>query len=65
MPKVKTNKSVSKRFRKTASGKFKRHQSKRRHLMVSKNASKKRQMRSAPVVHATDEKRLRILLPYA
>jgi large subunit ribosomal protein L35 len=65
MPKMKTNKSVSKRFKKTASGLFKRNKAKRRHLMVNKTSKQKRQSRQVALVHKTDSKRLQVLLPYA
>jgi large subunit ribosomal protein L35 len=65
MPKLKTNKSVSKRFKKTASGLFKRNKAKRRHLMTSKNAKQKRQFRQTAIVKLVDSRRLAVLLPYA
>ncbi len=65
MPKMKTNKSVSKRFKKTASGTFKRNKTKRRHLMTCKTRGQKRNFKDQPLVEATDSKRFAVLLPYA
>lgn len=65
MPKLKTNKSVSKRLKKTASGKLKRGRTRRRHLMTSKNAKQKRSFRKTPMVKGVDAKRLSLLIPYA
>ncbi|MBN2144257.1 MAG: 50S ribosomal protein L35 [Candidatus Aureabacteria bacterium] len=65
MPKLKTNKSVSKRFKKTASGLFKRNKTRRRHLMISKNTKQKRQFRKKVIVKQQDAKRLSRLMPYA
>ena len=36
MPKLKTHSGAAKRFKKTATGKFKRGQSKMRHILTSK-----------------------------
>ena len=46
MPKMKTNRGAAKRFRKTASGKYKRGQSHRRHILTKKSAKRKRHLRS-------------------
>ena len=63
--KMKTNKSVAKRFKKTASGKFLRSKARRGHLMTSKNAKRKRAYRLKGAVEKTDSARLKVLLPYA
>ena len=63
--KLKTNKSVSKRFKKTATGKFLRNKSKARHLMISKSPKSKRAYRLKAVISKGDSKRLSALLPYA
>ena len=44
MPKLKTKRAASKRFRKTANG-FKRGQSHRRHILTKKPSKRKRQLR--------------------
>ena len=64
MPKLKTNRAASKRFRKTAKG-FKRYSATRRHNLGHKDAKRKRQLRSggSSLVHHSDVHRLDQLLP--
>jgi large subunit ribosomal protein L35 len=42
MPKMKSDSSAKKRFRKTASGKFKRHKAFRSHILSTKSKKRKR-----------------------
>ena len=42
MPKLKTNRGAAKRFKKTASGGFKRKQSHLRHILTKKSSKRKR-----------------------
>ncbi len=65
MPKMKTRKSIVKRFRKTASGKFKRPHGNKRHLLTGRTSKRKRQLRKAGYSTPAEEKMLRQLLPYA
>jgi large subunit ribosomal protein L35 len=46
MPKMKTHKSIRKRFRVTAGKKLKRLQSGKKHLLSHKTGKRKRQLRS-------------------
>ena len=64
MPKMKTNRGAAKRFRKTASGKFKRAQSHRRHILTKKSTKRKRQLRIGRLVHEADTKLVARMLPY-
>ena len=64
MPKMKSKKAASKRFRKTANG-FKRGQSHRRHILTKKPSKRKRQLRREMQVNETDVNRVKQLLPYA
>lgn len=64
MPKLKTRKCISKRVKRTASGKYKFSKPGRRHLMTCKNGKKKRHMRKAGILPASHEKRLKAALPY-
>ena len=64
MPKLKTKRAASKRFRKTANG-FKRGQSHRRHILTKKPSKRKRQLRREMQVNETDVNRVKHLLPYA
>ncbi len=61
MPKMKTHKSMRKRFRVTASGKLKRHQSGKKHLLSHKTGKRKRQLRS-PIVETGRRARTYILM---
>jgi large subunit ribosomal protein L35 len=64
VPKMKTKRAASKRFRKTANG-FKRGQSHRRHILTKKPSKRKRQLRREMQVNETDVNRVKQLLPYA
>ncbi|HEV3145820.1 MAG TPA: 50S ribosomal protein L35 [Gemmataceae bacterium] len=48
--KQKTNKSVKKRMRITASGKIKRNKSNKRHLLAGRTSKRKRQLRRSEIV---------------
>jgi large subunit ribosomal protein L35 len=50
MPKQKTNKSVAKRFRVTGTGKLKRNQSNKRHLLSGRTSKRKRQLRQPEIL---------------
>jgi len=65
MPKIKTLRSAAKRFKKTASGKFKRKQANLRHLLTKKTTNRKRNLRSKTIVAHGDMKNIMSLLPYA
>ncbi len=65
MPKMKTNRGAAKRFRKTAAGMFRRHHSHASHILTKKSSKRKRNLRSPALIHASDGKQVRRLLPYA
>jgi large subunit ribosomal protein L35 len=65
MPKLKTNKSASKRFSRTKSGKFKRTNSYSRHLMTCKSAKRRRKFRLDETVTDVDYKQVASMLPYS
>ncbi|NDJ18047.1 50S ribosomal protein L35 [Myxacorys almedinensis] len=65
MPKLKTRKSASKRFRKTGSGKFLRRQTHRAHLLEHKGASRRRRLAGTVVVDDRDAENVRLMMPYA
>lgn len=65
MPKIKTNSGAAKRFRITASGKFKRNQSHRRHILTKKSNKRMRHLRETAYIHKADEVLVRQMLPYA
>lgn len=64
MPKLKTNKSAAKRFKKTATGRFKRGHSHLRHILTKKPRKRKRHLRGTTMVHETDTGRIRQMMPY-
>ena len=65
MPKLKTNKAAAKRYKQTATGKFKRTKANRRHLLANKT---KRQKHTARVqdgmLDSTCKSHVKKLLPY-
>jgi large subunit ribosomal protein L35 len=63
MPKIKTRRSAAKRFRATASGLLKRDKAYRKHILTSKTTKRKRGLRGGAYVSASDEARVRRLLP--
>lgn len=63
--KRKTHRGAAKRFVKTASGKFKRGQAMRRHILTKKSAGRKRKLAQGVIVAKGDEAVLRKMLPYA
>ena len=65
MPKLKTHKGASKRFKKTASGKFKRGSANRSHILTKKATKRKRNLRQPHYVHSGDAGRIARQLPYA
>jgi large subunit ribosomal protein L35 len=64
MPKLKTHRGAAKRFKKTATGKFKRGSAFKRHILTSKTTKAKRQMRGTEDVSEQDTAKLRRMLPY-
>ena len=64
MPKLKTHKGASKRFRKTGTGKVVRHHAFARHILTSKARSRKRKLRHGVVADHADQAKLQIMIPY-
>jgi len=62
---IKTKKSVSKRFKITATGKVLRHRAGRRHLLQGKSPKRRRGLGKAAVVDATDVYRITQNLPFS
>ncbi len=65
MPKMKTNRGAAKRFKTTASGRFKRSQAYMNHILTKKSTKRKRQLWSQLIVHASNESALKRMLPYS
>jgi large subunit ribosomal protein L35 len=64
MPKLKTHKGASKRFRKTGTGKVTRGHSFARHILTSKSRTRKRRLRQGTLIDKADEFALKQMLPY-
>lgn len=64
MPKLKTNRSAAKRFKKTGTGKIKRRKPQKRHILTKKTTKRKRQLGKDTLVHPSDEKRINRMIPY-
>jgi len=64
MPKLKSHRGAAKRFKKTASGKFKRAHAFKRHILTSKSTKRKRRLGKLVVVTPADQAKLERMLPY-
>jgi large subunit ribosomal protein L35 len=65
MPKLKTKKAVAKRFKVTGTGKLTYHKCNKQHILGKKSPKRKRKLRKAAVVDATNVKQVKRMLPYA
>ncbi len=57
MPKMKTHKGASKRFRLTGSGKVKRYKAFKSHILTKKTSKRKRNLRRAGLIATNGEKK--------
>ena len=64
MPKMKTNRGAAKRFRLTGKGKVRRNKGFGNHILTKKTTKRKRNLRKATLVSASDESRIKKLIPY-
>lgn len=64
MPKLKTHKGASKRFKKTGTGKIKRRHAFARHILTSKTRSRKRRLGQASIADETNSPEIKRMLPY-
>ena len=64
MPKLKTNRGAAKRFRKTASGRYKRGHAFTSHILTKMSQKRKRNLRGSTTVDQADEKAIKRMLPY-
>ncbi len=62
MPKMKTHSGAKKRFKVTGSGKLKREQANRRHLLEGKSTTRTRRLAADVAVSPADAKRVKRLL---
>ncbi|OUV03896.1 MAG: 50S ribosomal protein L35 [Betaproteobacteria bacterium TMED82] len=65
MPKMKTKKSASKRFRISGVGTIKRAHATKRHILTKRTTKNKRQLRGMVKMSPADAKLVRAMLPYA
>ena len=64
MPKQKTHRGAAKRFKLTKSGKIKRSQAFKRHILTKKPTKRTRNLRKAALVFSGEAKVIKKLIPY-
>ncbi|NIR89895.1 MAG: 50S ribosomal protein L35 [Gammaproteobacteria bacterium] len=64
MPKLKTNRGAAKRFKRTATGKYRRQQSHHNHILTKKRSKRKRHLLDPAFVSDADLRAVKRLLPY-
>ena len=65
MPKLKTKRAAAKRFKKTGTGELKRNKAYKSHILTKKSTKRKRNLRKAVEVDATNAKMMKRILPYS
>ncbi|MCJ7617507.1 MAG: 50S ribosomal protein L35 [Desulfobacterales bacterium] len=63
MPKIKTNRSAAKRFKKTGTGKFVFSKSNASHILTKKTSKRKRSLRKRQLISKPDRKEIKRLMP--
>jgi large subunit ribosomal protein L35 len=64
MPKMKTHRGAAKRFRSTASGKFKRSKAYKSHILTKKTTKRKRKLDTPTLISDSDHAKVARMLPY-
>lgn len=64
MPKMKSSRAAAKRFKYTGSGKVKRARAGKSHILTKKSQKRKRTLRQTTTVDASNERKIKRLLPY-
>ena len=64
MPKMKTNRSAAKRFKKAGTGKIVRNKAYKRHILTKKTTKRKRNLRKPSMTDQTNVKNMKKILPY-
>lgn len=64
MPKIKSNRGASKRFRLTANGKIKRGNANKSHILTKKTTKRKRGLRSTNYICESDAPKIKRIIPY-
>jgi len=62
MPKMKTNRAASKRFRLTGTGKVRRSKSYGRHILTKKTPKRKRNLRKNGLMNESDARRIKLII---
>jgi large subunit ribosomal protein L35 len=62
MPKMKTKSAVTKRFKRTGTGKIKRSHAFTSHLLEAKSPKRKRKLRQSTILSKGDQKRINQLM---
>lgn len=65
MPKMKTKKAASKRFKVRSSGSIKRAHATKRHILTKRTTKNKRHLRGMLTISESDKKEIRAMMPYA
>jgi large subunit ribosomal protein L35 len=63
MPKMKTNRAASKRFKITGTGRVRRGKCGGSHMFIGKSRKRRRRLRNNDMVTPEFEKRIKLLLP--
>jgi large subunit ribosomal protein L35 len=64
MPKMKTHRGAAKRFKLTGTGKVKRRKAFHSHILTSKTAKRKRNLRKSALLDDRDAPGIKRLIPY-
>lgn len=64
MPKLKTRKAASKRYKITGTGNFLRHHAFKGHLLMKKSNRQKRKLSQTLCVNQNDVHAIKLMLPY-
>lgn len=62
MPKMKTRRSVAKRFKLTGSGKIKRNRAYKSHILTKKSQKRKRHLRKSTILVSAEVRRVKRML---
>lgn len=65
MPKLKTKRAAAKRFKTTGTGKLMKMKANKSHILNKKTAKRKRNLRKAVEVDASNAKMMKRILPYS
>ena len=64
MPKLKTHRGAAKRFGTTGTGKVRRAKAFKQHILTSKTAKRRRNLRGTAILESADEARVKRMIPY-